>query len=399
MKTIFIFLSVLFLIGVVIGFTTGANDKKERELEKEIINYIPQPGISLVNGKLVWEHDHSLPNPYAYNDGSIIATTGKWEVRRDTLLRMMEEYVYGLRPDLKIDRVEITIPDYHDKLVSDNAISFHAQVYYDLLRSFNIRVTRPRKKGNYPVIIRYESNEDFRFPIEEDCIGNNKYIIVALNHMSVSPDNDEVTNDHMYETKVLMAWAYAASLTVDYLETLDFVDATNITITGMSRTGKAAICAGVYDKRFKVVVANNSGAAGASGLRSFGEAKTQAINIAKHQPTWVSEILLKYLDDENRLPLDMHFARALIAPRAIFTTEASDGGDAIWAGPVSTFKMWEASDYAFHLYEEAKHNLIHLRKGPHDQLDEDYERMMLVVDHVCYNQPLDTSLFRVNAYK
>lgn len=397
-KTIFIFLCVISVSSVVIRFTTDNNDEMKRELEQEIINYIPQPGLSIISKKLVWEHDNFLPSPFAYNDGSIITTIGEWEVRRDTLLRMMEEYVYGLRPVVEIDRVEITIPDYQDKLVSDNAISFNAKIYYDNLRSFNIRVTRPREKGNYPVIIRYESNENFRFPIEKGGIENRKYIFVAVNHLSVSPDNDEVTKNYMYETKVLMAWAYAASLTVDYLETQDFGDLTNITIAGMSRTGKAAICAGVYDKRFTIVVANNSGAAGASGLRSFGEAKTQAIDIVEHQPTWVSEMLLKYIEDENRLPLDMHFARALIAPRVILSTEASDGRDAIWAGPVSTFKMWEASDYAFNLYEEAENNLINLREGPHDQLDEDYERMMFVVDHVCYNEPLDSSLFRVNAY-
>jgi len=396
MKTISIFLSVLLLYSVVVGFIIDNNDEMKREVEQKITNYIPQPGITLIKGKLVWEHDNLLPSPYAYINGTKVTTIGEWEVRRDTLLRMMEEYIYGLRPNLEIDRVEVTIPDYQDKLVSDNAISFNAQIYYDNLRSFNIRVTRPREKGNYPVIMRYESNENFRFPIEEDGIVNRKYIFVALNHLSVSPDNDEVSKEYMRETKVLMAWAYAASLTVNYLETLDFVDLTNITIAGMSRTGKAAICAGVYDKRFSIVIANNSGAAGASGLRSFGETKTQAIDIVKHQPTWVSKMLLKYIEDENRLPLDMHFGRALIAPRVILTTEASDGGDAIWAGPVSTFKMWEASDYAFNLYGEAENNLIHLREGQHEQLDEDYERMMLVVNNVCYDEPLDPSLFREN---
>ncbi len=94
----------------------------------------------------------------------------------------------------------------------------------------------------------------------------------------------------------------------------------------------------------------------------------------------------------------MHFARALIAPRVILSTEASDGGDAIWADPVSTFKMWEASDYAFKLYDKTDNNLIHMRKGEHAQLPEDYERMMKVVNHVCYGDSFEPALFRKNVY-
>lgn len=391
MKNTCILIAILFLCTIVTSCS--------KEEEKKVINYLPQPGITIKEGRLVWKYDNSLPSPYANADGSLIDDSEQWENRRDTLLEMLEEYVYGSYPELEINRVEKTISDYQDARVSSNAISYTALIFYDDTRSFSIRVTRPQEEGNYPVIMRFESFENFRFPIEEDCIKNKKYVIVALNHLSVAPDNDIVTDVYMNENKVLMAWAYAASLTVDYLETLDFADCSNICIAGMSRTGKAAICAGVFDKRFTIIVANNSGAAGASGLRSFDEDGTQAINIVKHQPTWVSEMLLKYVHDENSLPMDMHFARALVAPRVILTTEASDGGDAIWAGPVSTYKMWEASDYAFQLYNATENNLIHLREGKHAQLDVDYERMMQVIDQVCYGESFDPTPFRVNEYQ
>ena len=59
----------------------------------------------------------------------------------------------------------------------------------------------------YEVITRYESNEYFRFPIEEECINDSKYVIVALNNLTVAPDEDEITSEYMYETKAIMAWA------------------------------------------------------------------------------------------------------------------------------------------------------------------------------------------------
>ncbi len=360
-------------------------------------DYIPQPGLIKNNSILFWGKEDNLPSPFVNSDGSVVTTAEEWESRREVLLGMLEYYVYGPRPDFKINRVEVT-KEYNDVQVSKNAVTHEARIYYDENRFFNIRVTRPKEEGKYPIIMRYESNENYRFPIEKNCIGDGKYIVVALNNLSVAPDKGEITREYMHETKAIMAWGYAASLTVDYLETLNFVDSTNITIAGMSRTGKAAICAGIYDERFSIIVANNSGAAGASGFRNFGENGTQAINIAKHEPTWVSEKLLEYIDDASKLPLDMHYARALIAPRVILTTEASDGADAIWAGPVSTYKMWLSSDYAFELYNCVDHNLIHLRSGEHAQLWEDYLRMMTVVDYVCYGKSFDPFLFRVNQY-
>jgi len=386
----------LFLFVFVSSIFISCSPKKNKSFNKTV-NYVTQPGISFNDGKLIWEYENLLPSPFVNNDGSLLSTTDEWEARRDLLLKMLEKYVYGPRPDLKIDSVEMSA-EYWDTQISENAVTYTAKIYYGDSRYFNIRVTRPEDDGNYPVIIRYESDESFRFPIEAECISNNKYVIVALNNLTVAPDNELVTNKFMNETKVLMAWAYAASLTVDYLETLDFVDCTKVTIAGMSRTGKAAICAGIYDKRFMIIVANNSGAAGASGFRNFGEHGTQAINIVTHQPTWVSAKLLEYIDDANELPLDMHFARALIAPRVILSTEAADGADAKWAGPLSTFRMWQASDYAFELYHKVENNLIHLRGGEHAQLDEDYKRMMLVINHVCYGEFIDFSPFRKSEF-
>lgn len=374
-------------------FCSCTHNEGEKVEKVEVENYIPQPGMSVTDNELVWTNSNTLPSPFANSDGSLISTPEQWEVRRDHIQKMLEEYVYGSRPTLKINKVEISA-EYPDAAVSVNAISYHAKIFYDNSRYFNIRVTRPRDEGNYPVIIRYEDNENFRFPIEKKGIDDKRYVIVALNHLSVAPDNGVVTNKQMHETKVLMAWAYAASLTVDYLETLQFTDCSRIAITGMSRTGKSAICAGVYDKRFSVVVPNNSGAAGASGFRNFGEKNTQAINIVQHQPTWVSEKLAQYRKNANELPLDMHFARALIAPRSILSTEAADGGDAVWAGPISTFKMWKASDYAFELYGKTNNNLIHLRQGKHGQLNEDYERMMQVINHTFYADSFDSSPYR-----
>jgi len=338
-----------------------------------------------------------LPSPFVNADGSIITTAEEWEMRRGHIKNMLEHYIYGPRPSYRLNRVEKG-DEYPDTRVSENALTFFARLYYDQTRYFSIRVTRPAGLCSLPVIIRYESQDTIRFPIEAECISSGKYIIIAINNLTAAPDNRRIEEPYMYEAKAIMAWACAASLTVDYIETQSFADCRNIAIAGMSRTGKAALCAGTYDERFTVVIANSSGAAGASGLRRFGDVGSQAIDIAVHEPNWVSDNLRDYRDDAASLPLDMHYARALIAPRVILATEASDGADALWAGPISAYKIWEASDYAFKLCNAQDNNLIHLRPGEHLQLPEDYERMMRVVESVFYGQTLDTAPFRENRF-
>lgn len=386
---------ILLILYVLLIILINCSNNNPGNIEEQ--QYIPQPGMSVRDDRVVWTKKDDIPSPFLHDDGSVVNSPVEWETCRELIKKILEEYVYGPRPTLPIEHIE-TGKEYPDYFVSANAITYHAKIFYDNSRCFNIRVTRPSGNGRYPVIIRYENNEDFRFPIEKECIDNNRYVIVALNHLSVAPEEEQILENQMHESKVLMSWAYAASLTVDYLEMLDFADCSKIAVAGMSRTGKSAICAAVYDERIAIVVANSSGAAGASGFRNFGEKSTQAINIVRHQPTWVSEKLLEYIDNPDELPVDMHFARALIAPRVILTTEAYDGGGAKWAGPVSTFRIWEASDYAFELYGKTVNNLIHLRRGVHDQLKKDYERMMEVINHVFYGDSFESTSYRKNIY-
>ena len=112
------------------------------------------------------------------------------------------------------------------------------------------------------------------------------------------------------------------------------------------------------------------------------------------EPTWVSDTLAEYVSKVNKLPLDMNFARALIAPRPILCTESLDGGGSLWAGPKSTVRMWRSADRVYALYGAAEDNLIHFRAGEHDQTAEDYRLMMAFADHYFYGAPLDRAALR-----
>ena len=82
---------------------------------------------------------------------------------------------------------------------------------------------------------------EHRFPVEAELLSENRYVFVAVNHLDLAPNEKfEYQPSHIQpkEAKAIMAWAYGASLSMDVLERLSFVDTKRVCITGHSRTGK-----------------------------------------------------------------------------------------------------------------------------------------------------------------
>ena len=107
---------------------------------------------------------------------------------------------------------------------------------------------------------------------------------------------------------------------------------------------------------------------------------------------WFHPRLRWFAGRENRLPLDQHFLKALVAPRALICTEAN--GD-LWANPVGTRATSQAASRVFRLLDAKTKNGLHFRDGGHDLLAADWNSILDFADwHFFGKEPPDPKQFR-----
>ena len=182
------------------------------------------------------------------------------------------------------------------------------------------------------------------------------YAIAAFHVSDLAPDNKDTYMNGALQLypdqmrvpngmKAIGSWAWGASRAFDYLEQDPDIDPKRIFVVGHSRGGKAALWAGANDKRFAIVFSNCSGNSGAAlSNRKFGET-IKAINTSF--PHWFADNYKKYNDNEAALPVDQHMLIALIAPRPVYTTNATKD---LWADPTGSYLALIHAKKVYDLY-------------------------------------------------
>lgn len=349
------------------------------------------PGINQDEAKVA---PYTLPDPLALSNGEPVRDAASWEARRrPEILRLFETHVYGRspgRPDRLAFQVNRTVKDALGGKATRKEISVlfagapdgprmdlalyvpnAGQGPRPAVLSLNfggnhavdpdpgVPLARPwthsDPKKNFQPDEKSRGKESSRWPLEH--IIDRGFAVATAYYGDIDPDFDDGFRNGVHplfdrpgETRPadawgsIGAWAWGLSRALDYLETDGDIDARRVTLMGHSRLGKTALWAGAQDRRFAVVVSNDSGEGGAAlSRRNFGETVAR---INTSFPHWFNANYKQYNERVADLPVDQHMLIALIAPRPVLVLSAEEDQ---WADPRGEFLGAKGADPVYRL--------------------------------------------------
>lgn len=280
-----------------------------------------------------------------------------WLARRREILRLLEQYEYGVTPPAVPAVGEEGERD--DGFCAGKAELWETVVSFDAPKgrfSFPVKVGMPKQGHPCPTVVflNFRPNvPDSYLPAEE--LIDRGYGFARIYYQDVTTDDADLSNglagmfsldrrgpDGMGK---IGCWAYAASRCLDYLLTIPEVDGDRVAVCGHSRLGKTALWCGAQDSRFSAVFGNNAGAGGDAVYR--GKRGEQIADLARVFPYWFCPRLAEYAGRERELPLDQHFLLAASAPRPVAVVGAEED---VWADPIAQLISCAEASAAYRLF-------------------------------------------------
>ena len=295
-------------------------------------------------------------------------TAAEWPARRKELASLVEDYLLGHAPpapgNVRAIVEEKKQEDGHETWVvrlefgPEHAAKLHCWLWI------------PPQLQKKPAPVFMVDNTNYT-QFARDAFDHGRFLICVYNATDPAYRPDKKDESETYnDTFGKVDWSefrrrgWSASRAVDWLTTLDFVDPDRIYIGGHSRSAKQALACAAFDERIAGVVASSPGSGGSLHFRNcdqyyYGESAERLTTVF---PLWVSPKVRFFAGRENKLPADMHFVYALIAPRPVLmSTAINDDVESTW----DVEQMYDSIAPVWRLLGQSGNLALRYRPGQH----------------------------------
>lgn len=323
------------------------------------IPYLPDPMLIRKNGKQV-----------------PVTTLADWNKKRKELKEQLQYYITGTYPEQPKNLSVKLLNETSDGQVTLRTVELSFGPKKEARLTIELLI--PPGKGPFPVFMtNWNHREWAQIAVKRGYIG---CVYAGADSKDDTEDYARIWTDQ-YDFTRLMRRAYGAFVAVDYLYTLPFVDKKKIGITGHSRNGKQSLMAAAFDERITAVVTSSAGSGAEVPWRysSYPYDVEDIALLTVAQPAWLHPRLRFFTGRENKLPIDQNSFMALVAPRGLMVSTATNESA---TNPWGAEQALKSAGKAYRFLNAEDQIMIRYRPGLHGTSAKDIEGYVDFFDFV-----------------
>lgn len=364
---------------------------------------------------------NELPDPFLRPDGTRVRTLQEWREQREYLKAMLAHYMYGHMPPAP-DHNQVAIQQTLSNTVLDEcAVEEHYTLTITrrgLSVDLRMALFRPAQKKRYPTIIKncrtlfdpQTAADRYKLTAERDLQAASEsvrrgYLLCKFRREDLARDQKDSRDGGIfplypeYDWGAIAVWAWAHQVVLDVLDELGYANMDQVICTGHSRGGQTAMAAGIFDERIDIVVPCTGGFGSCGTLRIRDPDGVRGRidyidHLKRHVPHWFGERYHEFAGQRNKLPFDAHTLVALIAPRPLLNTNATDDE---YNNTLSMEAGIRVGKLVFDWMQAEDRCRLHWRPGKHGQLEDDWRALLDFADELLFGK-MGTSKFNKWVY-